>query len=151
MSGTVYEKVIIGEMIEEGLYDNERLLPTATTASTSPSASSFPTAYVVHNGFVAQRPPAPPHPRWQRGYGTYGRPPPHHFASPPHIHEDGEECALVGCIFSWIPLVGFITYAVHWPAPYYSRRAFWARTALTISLVVLIMNVIYWSTTTKKH
>jgi hypothetical protein len=58
---------------------------------------------------------------------------------------------LVGCIFSWIPLEGFITYAVHWPAPYYSRRAFLARTALTISLVVLIMNVIYWSTTAKKH
>lgn len=145
MSGTVYEKVIVGEMIEEGLNDNERLLPTADTASASSNASSFPTAYIVHS-----RPPPPRHPRWQRGYGTYGGHPPHHFAPPPPLHEDGEECALVGCIFSWIPLVGLITYAIHWSAPYFSRRAFWARTALVISLVVLIINIIYWSTITTK-
>lgn len=77
-------------------------------------------------------------------YGTYGRPPPGGPPGPGGPGEPGEECAFIGCLFSWIPIVGIITYIINWSAMPHTRRAHWARIALFISLLVLIINIILW-------
>ena len=79
-------------------------------------------------------------------YGTYGG---HHPPPPPPgamamEGEPGEECALFGCLFSWIPFVGIITFIINFDAPPHTRRGFWARWALIIALVILISNIVFW-------
>ena len=54
-------------------------------------------------------------------------------------------CALVGLCFSWIPIVGFITFCVNVNAPHNSLRYSVANTACLISSLIVIFNVIFWS------
>eukprot|EP01031_Cornospumella_fuschlensis_P043070 gene43070-52636_t len=42
-------------------------------------------------------------------------------------------CAIVGCMFSWIPIVGCLTYAINCNAPARSARRAWATTACTVA------------------
>jgi hypothetical protein len=53
-------------------------------------------------------------------------------------------CVLFGFIFSWIPIVGILTYIVNCDAPRGSPRAFWATAALCVSLFVLLFNIVFW-------
>lgn len=54
-------------------------------------------------------------------------------------------CAICGCVFSWIPIVGLITYCVNWNAPRGSQTRMWASIALCVSLAIIIFNLLYWT------
>jgi hypothetical protein len=145
-----YGKIVIGEPLDDN--SDRPLLHTEVNSNNSTETYSalqqqqqqqqqatsavYTTTYAIPPSVYP--PPAPGY------YGTYAPPPP-----PPPIvwfveSEPGEECALLGCLFSWFPPVGIITFCVHCNAPWHSRRGFWARTALIISLIVLIANILYW-------
>ncbi len=55
-------------------------------------------------------------------------------------------CAAVGLIFSWIPIVGILTFCFNANAPRNSLRRSLASMALLVSFMVLLFNVIFWST-----
>lgn len=54
-------------------------------------------------------------------------------------------CAIVGCLFSWIPLIGCLTFAVNADAPLGSPRRCYAKTACSIAMVVILFNIFFWS------
>ncbi len=54
-------------------------------------------------------------------------------------------CAICGCLFSWIPIVGLITYCVNLNAPRGSQTRIWASTAFCVSLVIIIINLLIWT------
>ena len=59
------------------------------------------------------------------------------------IEEEDDSCARVGCIFSWIPLVGWITYCANMStAVPGSSRWRLARTAGVVATIVFLINVI---------
>jgi hypothetical protein len=49
-----------------------------------------------------------------------------------------------GRLFSWIPIVGFVTFAVNTDAPRGSARSAVANAACGIGTVVAVFNVIFW-------
>ncbi len=53
-------------------------------------------------------------------------------------------CAVIGFIFSWIPIIGCITYLTNLNAPRNSMRSLFAQSACCIAMFVLIFNVIFW-------
>lgn len=53
-------------------------------------------------------------------------------------------CAIVGLLFSWIPLVGIITFCFNFDAPLLSVRYRIAQLALMVSILSLLFNVIFW-------
>lgn len=53
-------------------------------------------------------------------------------------------CAIVGCIFSWIPLIGFITFLVNMNAPRNTRRRLFAQSACCIASFIVIFNILFW-------
>lgn len=53
-------------------------------------------------------------------------------------------CAIVGLLFSWIPLVGIITFCFNLDAPMYSMRYKIAQLALVVSCLSLLFNIIFW-------
>ena len=55
-------------------------------------------------------------------------------------------CAAVGLIFSWIPIVGILTFCLNINAPRNSLRYSLASMALLVSFLVLLFNLIFWST-----
>jgi hypothetical protein len=58
--------------------------------------------------------------------------------------DPGEHCAFIGCLLSWIPLIGFVTFIIHCDAPVESRRSYWARTACIISSLIVFFNMVFW-------
>jgi hypothetical protein len=58
--------------------------------------------------------------------------------------DPGEHCAFIGCLLSWIPLIGFVTFIIHCDAPSESRRSYWAKTACIISSLIVFFNVVFW-------
>lgn len=66
---------------------------------------------------------------------------------PPSSEVDGSQisCAVIGLIFSWIPIVGLITFCVNCDAPRGSVRYSIASAALMISILVLLFNLLFWS------
>ena len=53
-------------------------------------------------------------------------------------------CAFCGLVFSWIPIVGLVTFCVNSGAPRRSLRYNFAVMALTISMAVIFFNLIFW-------
>lgn len=54
-------------------------------------------------------------------------------------------CAIIGFIFSWIPIIGFITYCINFDAPLNSQRRLFAHMACLIAMIVLLFNIFFWS------
>jgi hypothetical protein len=54
-------------------------------------------------------------------------------------------CAIVGCAFSWIPIIGCVTWAVNCNAPPNSPRRFWATMACAVAMTIALFNIIFWS------
>lgn len=67
-------------------------------------------------------------------------PPPGEMENDPQIF-----CAAMGLIFSWIPIVGILTFCLNLDAPPGSPRHSLASAALSISLFVLVFNLLFWS------
>lgn len=128
MSENDYGKVIIGEPVP------------VTDGATNPLMAYDVEAQVVYGEQVYIHPPRPPPPPGV--YGTYPPHPPHWQHPPPS--ERGEDCALFGCLLSWIPFVGIATYIVHCDAPPDSKRAYWSRIALIIGILILLLNILFW-------
>lgn len=55
-------------------------------------------------------------------------------------------CVLVGVCFSWIPIIGLMTYCFNFTAPRGSLTYRYALLALLIALISSIFNIIFWST-----
>lgn len=53
-------------------------------------------------------------------------------------------CAALGLAFSWIPIVGFITFFVNLDAPRGTPRHSFATAACAISSFVVLFNIIFW-------
>jgi len=94
----------------------------------------------------------PPHhpPRWGPHPPPHPRPihPPPIFG-PNHVHElePGEYCAQWGCLFSWIPPVGFMNCCLNSNAPPLSRTEHWAKRSglvATVSSLALAIWFFVW-------
>ncbi len=125
-----YGKVIIGESVDESakpLLCGEAVEPDVEAQI---YAQPIPQGQRVYES--ASRVPA------VTVYGTYP-------AQRVIVERDpGEDCALMGCLLSWIPIIGVITFFVHCDAPPESRRAYWARTACIIASLVVFFNLVFW-------
>lgn len=60
-------------------------------------------------------------------------------------HPELLTCAMVGFLFSWIPLIGIATYLVNMNAPRGSPRHTFAQSACCITTFVLLFNMIFWT------
>lgn len=136
MSDSRYAKVLTAERMD---YDDKPSVPiivvenedniNRTIYSTQPVDPSYAYVPQPYSTFGPPTPPPPPP-------GIY-----QYYDAP----EPGEECALFGCWFSWIPIVGIMTYILNCDAPMRSRRAFWARTAFIIAILVILFSILYSS------
>ena len=54
-------------------------------------------------------------------------------------------CAMCGLLFSWIPIIGCITFAANLNAPQHSLRAALARAACCVAMLIVLFNIIFWS------
>jgi hypothetical protein len=122
-----YGKVIVGEPVEE-----EEQTPLITGIPVNPEPEAVP---VFYRGAPAYPPP--------NMYGSVGPPPP---PPPPEViyQEPGEDCALIGCLLSWIPIIGVFTYLWNLDAHPMSKRAYWAHLACCVATIVIVANIIYW-------
>ena len=59
-------------------------------------------------------------------------------------NEEMLPCAICGFIFSWIPLVGMITFCVNMNAPRRSLRRTFAQSACCVATFVILFNLIFW-------
>lgn len=64
-------------------------------------------------------------------------------------NRDGEEdsrpllwCAIIGFLFSWIPIIGFLTFCLNSNAPVRSQRAVFAHMACFVAGVVVFLNIL---------
>jgi hypothetical protein len=53
-------------------------------------------------------------------------------------------CAVIGCLLSWIPIIGCCTFIINCDAPPGTPRKMFATTALIIAIFVVFFNVIFW-------
>jgi len=54
-------------------------------------------------------------------------------------------CTIMGFCFSWIPLIGVLTYLCNLDAPSDSLRARYARGACMVATIVVIFNLFFWT------
>lgn len=54
-------------------------------------------------------------------------------------------CTLCGLLFSWIPIIGCLTFVANMNAPRNSLRAALARAACSVAMLVVLFNIIFWS------
>jgi hypothetical protein len=54
-------------------------------------------------------------------------------------------CAIVGFVFSWIPIIGFLTYCMNTDAPQGSPRRLYAISSCCIAMIVAVFNIIFWA------
>ena len=66
-------------------------------------------------------------------------------SSPGMVPEEDSTCAQVACIFSWIPIVGWVNFCSNSSAPEYSKRRKLAQISCAIASVVFLINVIVLS------
>jgi hypothetical protein len=59
--------------------------------------------------------------------------------------DPGVFCAAIGLAFSWIPIVGCLTFAINANAPRNSARFSLASAACAVSSLVVLFNIIFWS------
>jgi hypothetical protein len=72
------------------------------------------------------------------------------FVIDPPIEIDRNErimlpCAIIGFMFSWIPLIGFIAYLANLDAPFNSPQSAWAASACFVAGVVALFNIVFWA------
>jgi hypothetical protein len=148
-----YGKVVVGEPVEE------ESSPFLAYASPVGGVGGGSNSVGVVATAVPRGPPPPRHPPPHRHPPLHHPPPP-----PPPLHrynqfgtfqnggvpvtiayqdEPGEECARLGCCFSWLPPIGFLTCIVHADAPPHSRREQWARASCFTATLVTIALVVY--------
>ena len=129
MASSEYGKIIVREPLD----DNTPLMATGylndpEAAEAVPmyyrSGAMGPTSNAYQVGYDQSQPPATTI--------VYG-------------HDPGEDCAQIGCLLSWIPIVGIITCCVNLDAPSDSPRAYWSRIAFVISCVVIALNIVYFT------
>ena len=115
-----YEKVILGEAVED--YDDSTPLVPAGIPVDVP-VSQQQNYYRTQT----QQPMAP------SVYGT----------TTIHIGDEfkdgGEDCAHLGCLFSWIPIIGCVTCCIHSDAPLMSKREYYAHRACCIAMLTTII------------
>jgi hypothetical protein len=130
MASSEYGKIIVGEPVDDStplIATGYRTDPEAAQAipmyyrsgSTGPSSDAYQVGYE--------------HSQPQTDTIIYDRDP-------------GEDCAQIGCLLSWIPIIGIITCCVNMDAPSDSPRAYWSRIAFGISCVVIALNIVYFMT-----
>lgn len=129
MSGE-YAKVVVGQEIDDTAHD--ALLAQSLQQQQDIEAQSYNpvVGQEVDDTRYFRRP--------VHMYGSYGQP------SVMVLHDPGEPCAFWGCMFSWIPIVGFVTFCMNADAPPYTRRAYWSNIACMIATFVLLINLLYW-------
>ncbi len=70
---------------------------------------------------------------------------PNYYAEPQaglaQQQENTPKWTILGFCFSWIPIVGLITYCANWNAPRGSKRKKWANRALGVAVVVSLLNL----------
>lgn len=140
-----YTKIVVGQAIEE----NAPFLAETSLADGGAGGEVVETAVPVYAESVYAdsvylRPP-PPGPGAPGVYGTY---PSHHVVRPtlePYGEGPGEDCAQIGCMFSWIPIVGCVTCFLHADAPPNSKREIWASRACVVSTIVTIALVVFFT------
>lgn len=126
---TEYGKVIVGESVDETANDP---LIARNLAQQDIEAQTF-------NPVVGQ-PVEEYSSTGGRPLGVYGT-----YQAPVIVVRDPrEQCAFMGCLFSWIPIVGFITFCINCDAPMHSRRSYWSNMACIVATVVLFFNLIFW-------
>lgn len=54
-------------------------------------------------------------------------------------------CAMCGLLFSWIPIIGCLTFLANMNAPQQSLRAALARAACCVATLIVLFNIIFWS------
>lgn len=128
-----YNKVVVGTAVEE----------EAELVGQSGEGTGIETAVPIYAESYYLRPP-PPGPGAAGIYGTY---PPHSVrpALEPYGDGPGDDCAQIGCMFSWIPIVGCITCLVHADAPPNSKRELWATRACVVSTIVTLALVVFFT------
>lgn len=126
-----YGKVVVGEPVD----DAEAPLIATGVPYHSDIATATPTLY------YSRPPPPTPGPP-----GVYGSFPPHPPAPPMAMYyiEPGEQCAQVGCWFSWIPLIGIINFFLNSDAAPQTRRQYFAYMSCLIATVVIVVNIVFW-------
>jgi len=108
------------------------------------------TPEAISEVYVATANPAP-----QVVYVTYTTEPPPLYASrtiaystASVIDDDASQaglwCAIIGFIFSWIPIVGFVTFCVNCNAPAGSKRALFSNLACFVATMVVFLNIFLW-------
>ena len=125
-------KVLVGEPVDE----TSRFLASARVVT---SARDIEAGRRPHF-----HPPPPPHGfgfsrpgLWfQHGHGPGPGP------GPP---EEGESCARLGCLFSWIPPVGFVTFIANSDAAPLSPKEYWAHKSCLIATVVTVTLILYFA------
>ena len=130
MASSEYGKIIVGEPIDESATPL-----IATGYSTDPeTAQAVPMYY--RSGAAG-----PTSDAYQVGYEQ---------SQPPNVtiyeRDPREDCAQIGCLLSWIPIIGIITCCVNMDAPSDSPRAYWSRIAFAVSCVVIMLNIVYFMT-----
>lgn len=54
-------------------------------------------------------------------------------------------CAIIGFMFSWIPIIGFLTFCLNIDAPPGTERRLWSNAACLVSSLVILFNIIFWT------
>lgn len=127
MASSEYGKIIVGEPIDE-------TVPLiATGYSTDPEAAQAVPMY-YRSGSA---------PDGYQSVYDQGQP---NVEVILYEKDPGEDCAQIGCLLSWIPIIGIATCCVNMDAPSDSPRAYWSRLAFLISCVVIMLNIVYFMT-----
>lgn len=131
-----YGKILVGEGVDE---EDELIGDVSQIAHGTPyeePATAVPVYYRRPAALPEMVPVTPPH-----GYGTAVG-----HAAPllADFREPGEDCAQIGCLFSWIPIIGFITCCYHIDAPPLSRREYFAHRACCVATIIVVVNLIFW-------
>ncbi len=58
--------------------------------------------------------------------------------------EHGEECAEIGCMLSWIPIIGLLNFLLNLDAVPNSRRQYFATMSCYIASFIIVANIIFW-------
>ena len=96
-----------------------------------------------YNPYAVAQPPQQAY--YQAGGGYVvggGGAPPQVVAVEVYDYDDDDSCAQVGCMFSWIPLVGFITFCMNGNARPGSRRHRIAQQACAVASTVFVVALI---------
>mmetsp|Transcript_20393 Transcript_20393/g.18531 ORF Transcript_20393/g.18531 Transcript_20393/m.18531 type:complete len:151 (-) Transcript_20393:143-595(-) len=123
-----YDKIVIGEDIDE---QNSPLIAHATPVQAEPYPQ--PAVEVADERYYHYS---------SRSNVIQG---PYYETPGLDYKEPGEDCAFIGCLFSWIPIVGFITCCLNADAPPMSKREYWAHRACMVASLILLFNLVFWA------